>query len=425
MRRQRLAYAFAGAATMVLISIAPGAAKAQASAGGAPMPGAAAQPFALGGLPLTFGVQERTTYDTNVAGGNEVAAAIRNLDTSDWVIAPSVSVNYSSANPRQGLALKAYFGYDYYLRNEALRRESIDVSAAGNATFGRCVVGGQLAYDRGQSGLENLTLLVTKNTIQTYTLSANETCAIGSALTQTVSVHHSATQNSSAGLVDYDTNGVSGSIGYTNRALGTVSLVASYDKTDYKNLIALLGTPNSLEVTDVGVQISRPIGARLSGHAAVFYSHSASDEGPVLAQRNQSSNFDGVTANAGLTYNVGPRLVLNGNLARDVQATIRQTAAYSIDDRIDVSAGYTLSSRIHLSLGSSWSKQTFRGTTEPLILQTAPNRVDIWTLSAGASMKLGRNSALSADYEHEDSNTDLAVFDFKSDRISLTISTSF
>ena len=79
--RQRLAYAFAGAATMVLISLAPGVAKAQAGVGPAPMPGAAAQPFALGGLPLTFGVQERTTYDTNVAGGNEVAAAIRNLDT--------------------------------------------------------------------------------------------------------------------------------------------------------------------------------------------------------------------------------------------------------------------------------------------------------------------------------------------------------
>ncbi|HEY2358311.1 MAG TPA: outer membrane beta-barrel protein [Phenylobacterium sp.] len=424
MLRQRLAYAFAGAATMVLISVAPGVARAQASVGPAPMPGAAAQPFALGGLPFTVGLQERTTYDTNVARGNDINAAIRDVNTADWIIAPSVTLNYSSANPRQGFALKGYFGYDYYVRNEILRRESIDVSAAGNATFGRCVVGGQLAYDRGQSGLEDLTLLVTKNTIQTYTISANESCAIGPAVTQTISVHHSGTQNSTSSLVDYDTNGVSGSIGYSNRALGTVSLVASYDKTDYKNrAVVILGTPNSLESTDIGVSISRPIGARLAGHAGVFYNTSTSNLGPG-ALPGQNSDFDGLTANAGLTYTVGPRLVLNANLARDVQATIRQTAAYSVDDRIDISAGYTLSSRIHLSLGSTWSKQSFRGTA-PLVLQTAPNQVDLWTLTAGASMRLGRNSALSADYSHENSNTDLALFDFKSDRISLTISTSF
>ena len=171
--------AFAGVATLVLALLASGAARAQAG-----------NPVSMGGAaqPLTIGVQERTTYDSNVARGNQTAAELRNLSASDVIYAPSLTVNYVSPNPRRGIALRGYFGYDYYQRNESLRHEKIDFSAAGNATFGRCVLGGQASFDRGQSSLEDLTILVTKNTIQTYTVSASETCATTGATCATIAL---------------------------------------------------------------------------------------------------------------------------------------------------------------------------------------------------------------------------------------------
>jgi hypothetical protein len=420
LRRQRLSYAFAGVATLALTSLAPCIARAQMSGA----PGPAPVPGANGGQPLTIGVQERTTYDSDAARSSGQAAELRGLQSGDVIWSPSVTVAYISPNPRRGIGLTGYFGYDYYQKNHGLSREHIDVAASGVETFGRCLVGGQLAYDRGQSGLEDLTLLVTKNTIQTYTVAVNETCISGAGLTESVQVNHSAATNTAATLIDYDTSGVSGSVGFANRAVGNVSLVVNYSKTDYKNPpTPLLGTPNGLSVTGVGVQISRPIGSRLAGTAAVFYSTSHVDLG-ASATPGQNSSFNGLTANAGLTYRVGPRLQLSADVGRNVSATIRQGAAFAIENRADLAANYTLSSRINIKLDTSWSKETFRGL-DTLLVQTAPDRVELWTAGGAVSFKLGRKSALTADVHHEESRTDLALFNFKSDRVSLTISTSF
>jgi hypothetical protein len=415
---RRQSYVFAGAATLALASLAPCLANAQQAAG----------PVQVGGAsqPLTIGVQERTTYDTNVARGADQAAAIRGLDRgSDVIYAPSVTVNYASGIARQGLALRGYFGYDYYQKNKQLRREQIDFSAAGNTAIGsRCFGGGRVAYDRGQSGLEDLTLLVTKNTIQTYTVSASESCASGTGLTESLQVSHSATTNTAPLLVNFDTTGVAASVGYANRTIGNVSLVASHSKTSYDNpAVALPGTPDGLSVSSIGAQISRPIGSRLAGTAGVYYSTSDSDLGPG-ALPGQDASFSGVTANAGLTYHVGPRLNLAANISRSVEPSIRQGVGFAINNQVGLSANYTVSSRISAYLGGSWSRQSFRG--DDLVLPgVAPDRVELKNASAGVSVKLGRNSALSADVNHEESSTDLALFNFKSDRVSLTISTSF
>ncbi|WP_372785098.1 outer membrane beta-barrel protein [Phenylobacterium sp.] len=411
--RYRFRYALAGVATLALASAAPAIASAQAvSVGGA-------------AKPLTIGVQERTTYDTDAARGSDQAATLRGLDTADVIYAPSITVDYASGIGRRGLALRGYFGYDYYQKNTTLRREHIDFSAAANTAIGAlCTVGAQVAYDRGQSGLEDLTLLVTKNTIQTYTISANESCASTAGLTENVQVSHSAAQNSSATLIDFNTTGVSASVGYGNHALGNISLIAGYNKTTYdRSAVPLAGVPSDLQVSSFGVQFFRPIGMRLSGTAGVFYSKSTSELGPG-AVAGQNSSFSGLTANAGLTYHLGPRINLAANLSRAVQATIRQDVGYSINNQASLSADYTVSSRIHANLGASWSREDFRGGVV-LVPTSAPNRVDLKSVTAGVSVKLGRTSALSGEVQHEESTTDLALFNFKSDRVSLTLSTSF
>ena len=423
--RHRLRYAFASVATLALVAVAPCVAKAQA--GGASTGAAGAfGPSAAGARPLTIGLQEQTTYDSNVARSNGVGAAIRGLQGSDVIFAPSLTVDYNSYVGRQGIALTSYLGYDYYQKNTPLRAEHIDVAASINKALGKCLVGARVGYDRGQSKLDDLVLTVTKNIIQTYTVGANETCATTSGLTESLQVQYSGASNSAASLVDYNTTGVSGSVGYGNRALGNISLVVNYTKTSYQNNVttaSLFGTPNGLESVGVGVQFSRPIGNRLAGEAGLFYTSSKSDQGPT-GTRVQNGSFDGFTSNVGLTYKIGPRLVLNGTYARAVQATIRQDAGYSINNLANLTADYTVSSRIRLNLGGSWSREDFRGRN-PLSPQIAPDRVDLKTFYAGVSVKVGRNSSVSGDVHHEVSSTDLALFNFTSDRVSLTLATSF
>ena len=421
----RLRYAFASVATLALASVAPCVAKAQASGASTGAAGAFG-PSAAGARPFTIGVQEQTTYDSDAARSSGAGAAIRGLDGADVIYAPSITVDYNTYVGRQGVALTGYFGYDYYQRNTQLRREHIDVAASVNKALGRCLVGGRVAYDRGQSGLEDLVLTVTKNTIQTYTVGVNESCATTSGLTESLQVQYSAASNSAATLVDYNTTGVSGSVGYGNRTLGNVSLIVSYTKTDYQNNVAipaLFGTPNGLEAVSGGVQFSRPIGNRLAGQVGLFYTSSTTDRGPT-STAVQNGSFDGLTSNAGLTYRIGPRLVLNGTYARSVQATIRQDAGYSINNIGNLTADYTVSSRIRLNLGGSWSREDFRGQN-PLVPELAPNRVDLKTIYAGVAVKVGRNASVSGDVHHEESRTDLALFNFTSDRVSLTLATSF
>ena len=72
---RRQSQAFAGAATLALASLAPCLAHAQQSSG----------PVTVGGAsqPLTIGIQERTTYYTNVARGTDQAATIRGLEEEE------------------------------------------------------------------------------------------------------------------------------------------------------------------------------------------------------------------------------------------------------------------------------------------------------------------------------------------------------
>src|SRR5258708_27251671 len=86
--RYRFRYALAGMATLALASVAPCVANAQASG-----------PVSVGGAakPLTIGVQERTTYDSDVARGSREAATLRGLGSDDVLYAPTLTVHYASA----------------------------------------------------------------------------------------------------------------------------------------------------------------------------------------------------------------------------------------------------------------------------------------------------------------------------------------
>lgn len=410
--------AWAGVATLALAALGPSVGKAQGINGGSPA--------AVGGAdkPLTIGVQAITTYDSNPARGSTLAGNIRDVRGDEVIFSPSVTVGYSHSVGLQGLALRGVFGYDKYTRNSDLSAEHIEFSAATNRAIGaRCSVNGGVTFNRGQSNLENVSVTVGKNVIQIYDLNAGESCGTPTGFTESLSVNHSSTHNSASSLVDFNSTGLSGALGYSNDVVGNVSLVASYTRTSYVDIPELsIATPNSLGATSLGVRVSRPIGARLSGTAAVFYTHSTQDRRSDVLVGSDSS-FSGLTASAGLDYLVGPRLRLSAQLARDVSGSIIQNVGYAVTNHASLTANYTVSSRISANLGGTWSRESYRGRVEVIPLAT-PDWQETSDVFGGVSVQVGSRATISLDVRHLWGSADIDLYDYTSNRVSLTVAAS-
>ncbi len=411
---QRLA---AGACLAVLAAAAcaPGVAVAQATAA------------SLGGpnKPFTIGVQETTSYDSNPARGDAQNAAIRGLSSGDVTLSPSVTAVYSRSVGLQGLAINADFGYDYHTTNNSLSREHLDFSGVGNfAVGGFCSLGANASFSRGQSPLQTLTVDVTQNTVDIYKIGGSESCRTAGGLTESINVSHSGTDNSAAGLVNYDTNEVSGLIGYTNAAIGTVGLTLGYDRTQsHAGRLVTTFVPDVLQVVSVGAQISRPFGARLTGSASVSYSHST-DTIVGLPSFFQPSAYSGLTSDVALGYKLGPRLNLTADVNRSVSGSVLEGVQYSIVTSASLGANYTVSSRISAGIGGSWAHTDYRGLS-PLVTTTTPDWQETATFYVQSSIRIGRRASASLAYHHVEGRSPLSLYDYTSDYVGLTLATSF
>lgn len=393
--------------------------------------GAGAASAVLGGAekPFTFGVQETTAYESNPARGNAADAALRGLRGDDVTLSPSVTATYSHGAGLYGVALNGLFGYAFHTRNSSLSSEHLSLSIVGNAAVGSlCSAGGSARYDRGQSDLQYLTIDVTKNVTQTYLVNGSETCSTPTGLTENVQVFRSSTQNASSELSNYNTTGVSGLIGYSKPVIGTVGLTVSYNETSYDNggskSAALRAvTAPELRVTSVGVQISRPIGARLSGSASVSYSHSTQGAAPGLLNAQRSS-YDGLTTAIGLNYLVGPRLQLSTHVSRGLSGSSFRDVGYALVTQVDGQAVYKVSQRITATLGGSWGHTDYQGRLAYLVPFT-PGWQENTSVYGQASFRIGSRSAASLEIRHSTGEADLSLYNYSSNYLGLTLSTTF
>jgi hypothetical protein len=401
-------------AALAAAACAPGAAAAQTGGGAA-----------LGGpnKPFTIGLQDITAYDSNPARGSALNAAIRGLDSDEMIYSPSVTAVYSHSVGQEGLALNANLGYDFHSKNDSLNSEHLDFSAIGNMAVGAlCTVGGSATYDRAQSNLNTLTINVTRNTLQTYRISGSQSCHSSGGLTETVQLYYSDTQNSNASLVNSDVVGVSGLVGYTNSTIGTVGLTLAYDRTNYGADPLTNGTtPQQMDVTSVGVSLSRPIGARLTGSAAVSYSRSENHGGTIGVA---AGGFSGLTTSVGLSYIVGPRLRLSTNVSRGVQASLLAGVSYSVATNASLAADYTVSSRITAGLGGSWSHTDYLGR-DPRVILATPGWQELSSFYAHVSTTFGRRWSASLQYTLTEGRANLSLYDYTSNYVGLTLATSF
>lgn len=390
-----------------------GTAHAQAGgAGGAPGAGGAG-----GGDRFTLDVRGRVSYESNVAGGDDRLANLRDLEPEDVIYSTGITMSLQRPSSRQNLFLTAAADINRHDRNKRLDGENISVQAGATRRFTACAITGTAGYTRRQSEPDELTLVtVTKNIAETRTAGLQGMCGSGNFI-GSLGGQVSKTNNNadSAGYVDSRTEGVTGSVGYVNQTLGTISLFMQYSTSSYSDL-SIVGMPvaRDFRQTGGGISYARRIGSRLNGTAAVSYTSLESDI--------EGGDSSGWTANAALNYRLSSRTGVVLNYFRGYQASATLFASSQFTERLDLSTSYKLSSRLSARANVSAARNDFRNT-QPTILQVTEDKV--FTVGGGLSYRIGRNITIGIDGGYTERDADVDLFDSNSTRASVSISNRF
>lgn len=364
-------------------------------------------------------VHVRALYDSAVSRGS-LSGAPGAIRRADVLYSPGVDADIVLPVGRLYTYLQGSAGYEFYQRQSKFNQERLDLKGGGGARIGPCTAGVALGWNRGRTQTEDLTLGVRNNVQETRTAALQTQCMPLAGIATTLVVDYSDTNNTAvSGVVDNETVGVNGSIGYGNRRLGTLSVVGQYQTTDYSrdNTLPGLMSADGIDVWNVGLQYQREVGNRLEGRIGVGY-------GRVKTRAGTTRDNSTMTADVGLNYAVSSRLRAGLSYSRNASSTIIEGIDYILNDQAQATVAYSLSPRLSANAAVGWTKRRYKGEVDPLLLGT-PRNEEIVRVSTGVSMRVGRRSTLSLDAQYQDRNTDVPTLSFDSVRVGVTAATSF
>jgi hypothetical protein len=365
-------------------------------------------------------VHVRALYDSAVSRGTLAGGPPGAIRRADVLYSPGVDADIVLPVGRLYTYLQGSAGYEFYQRQSKFNRERLDLRGGGGAQVGPCTAGVALGWSRGRTQTEDLTLGVRNNVQESRTAALQTQCMPLAGIVTTLVVDYSDTNNSAVnGVVDSNTTGVNGSIGYGNRRLGTLSVVGQYQTTNYErdNSLPSIMSADGIDVWNVGLQYQREVGNRLVGRIGVGY-------GRVKTQAGSARDNSTMTADVGLTYAVSSRLHAGLSYSRNASSTIIEGIDYILNDQAQVSLNYSLTPRISTNAALGWTKRRYQGEVDPRLLGT-PRNEEIVRVSTGVSVRVGRRSTLSLDAQYQDRNTDVPTLSFDSVRVGVTAATSF
>jgi hypothetical protein len=266
-----------------------------------------------------------------------------------------------------------------------------------------------------------LSVLITKNTEETLTGSFDGVCNQTGRLVPSVTVTQTWDDNDNLTLEtsDYRTFSTQGSILYREPLLGDVSLFGQYVQTRFPH--RLFATASGVKADGYTTYVG---GAKVDHHfgSQLDFQFSLSDTS-LRSDSGFSPNFNGITYNAVLTYQVGPRLSLVGEATRETNPSNRLDAAYSIGEVYSASANYLLTTELKLGLGASDNREAYKGAAlRPGIDLTRESVKSFFgTLGYNITPNLSVNLGINQDQRH----ADVAGYSYASTRFSLSVSQAF
>lgn len=378
---------------------------------------------------VTIASQVETTYDTNVARTDPAGAALRHLTRDDVYVEPSVTVDALLPVNRETIFLTGLVGYDFYDHNRVLNRERIDLTGGVAAQLSRCRPQLKGSYARYQSRLEELlpgpggATASPQNTATSASVGFDLSCPRAQGLSPTISATHSTYENS-ADFYRYansTSTSATGGLSYARPGFGAIQTYGSFTSVAYDNPFLVPFPPfqlkNDFDLYAGGVRYDRPVGSRLSGTVSIAYTslHPALSLNP---------GFSGLTYSTELRYQLSRRLDLHAMVSRATLPTNQVGAAYMIDNARQIDASYSVGARLKLTVGGSDDPRSYQGALahQASGLLTS-ERID--RIFGSFSIALNRRLSFVFDAANEHRNSGVALYNYTSDRVSLTLKSVF
>jgi len=370
-----------------------------------------------GGDRFVLDARARATYETNVAGGDDLVAALRRLKQEDTTYTLGATAAFRLPSTKHSLFLTASADFDRHQKNPILDADNYLVTVGGNTLLGVCDVAGTASYSHRLALIQDLTVPVAKNIVDQEFANASVSCGQRGFFAGLNAGYDKLMNDANTStFIDSTTRNVAASLGYQNKNLGSLSLVGTYSKIEYDDPPSTTPVQSSgVAQSGIGVNYSRKIGNRLSGNAGVNYTW--------LEPDGIGDSTSSVGATVALAYRATPRMNLALDYTLGNQASTAADATYVRTSAFRFSGDYRLNTRVSLQASVAKSRNDYRGGQALPVLQI--RKSDDWTISGGGSVKIGRKVSLTFDASHTDRKADLSQFNYRSDRVSVGITGSF
>jgi hypothetical protein len=400
----KTSYAF-GLAVAGLTMLWGGAASAQAA-------GASAKRF-------SGNVSATASYSSNVAGGGDQVAAARNVTPGDVIYSALMSGAFVLPSKQETLFANGSVSINRHAQNANLDGQNYAASIGASGRAGPCSISLVGSYSRAQTPPTELLVAVTQNISESETASGALSCAAG-AIVGSLSGNLGKSSNNAPGLIGTTSESLGASLGYGNANFGILSVTGSVSTSGFaQSPLPGQPTPSAPKQYGAGLSYSRKLGQRLNGSASVSYNTVDSGAG---------RGGHGISSSVAFNYALNQRANVSVGYSRQIQASQVIGSVLSRTQSLSLNGGYTLSQRIGLHASVSGNTEDNEGgvaTISPLGFPAQVRQNRSLSEGVGASLRVGRNIAVSLNISHSTRTADVNQFNFTSNGVTLSISNSF
>jgi hypothetical protein len=370
-----------------------------------------------------FGVSGEVAYDSNVGHVSGARGATRGIKPEDELFRPRANFTFVEPIGRQALFLEGTAGYDFHRLNKQLDRANVDLTGGGLVVTGICRTTLYGGYTASQSDPQDVPGPTARNLLTNTSEGVAVGCGTPTGLTGQFSYRHSdaSNSNSAQATADHTVNAVTGSVGYGNASLGSLSLVGSHSQSDFPNRVLFGGTPNGGGFTSesLGVSYQKAFGSRIKASVSAGGSKVNREAAPVGVPRSSS----GLNYSASVEYKIGQRIDLTAVGSRAYVPSNRAGKLYELVTHTELSGVYHLGSRLDFTAGVlAEQSEANADTSIPTKVPTSFHKTGVY---GTAAYHQNQHTSLVLDVRHESKTTDLPDFDYSDNRVSLTLAMSF
>jgi hypothetical protein len=299
-------------------------------------------------------------YDSDVLRGRRLLANQRGLVPHDEIIKPALAIDIVRMFGRNSVFVNGAAGYDFYNHDTLLNRERIDAQGGFSSLIHGCKAMVSGGYARHQSNLEDLQLIVTKNTETNELIKFDGDCAKQVGIAPQVSVSEEWMSNSAITrrTVDHNSLVATGALAYSQPALGQMSLFGQFEQTQFPNRIIPIGNTileDQYKLYAGGLRFTHNIGSRIEGEVSVSYT-SLQPNLPGVP------GFNGLTYAIDVSYKPTTRIQTHAAFSRQTEPSNRAGSSYSIGNLYSGDLTYQFGTRIALNAGASYAIRDFVGS---------------------------------------------------------------